>query len=139
DRMPWGERPNPKAVQAAVKKQWEVLRLQSAKEYNEKKPDTGGKLINDAAALEQSNEILWKERDELLARRNKGGGRSAVPEGQSVTYHLASRLTVPSRNEEQVLEVARIELKPELCYSAVPVLTRHTHRLPTLTNTSAYG
>src|SRR5205814_2344498 len=108
--MPSGEMP-PKDVQAAVQKQLQELRSQSAKEYNEKKPDTGGKLINDAAALEQSNEILWKERDELLARRNKAGGRGAVPEGQSVTYHLASKLTVPSRNEEQVLEVARIDLK----------------------------
>ncbi|MBI1916105.1 MAG: mucoidy inhibitor MuiA family protein [Planctomycetes bacterium] len=132
--MPQVEMPN-KDFQAAVEKQSKELRSQSAQEYNLKKAEVGGRLINDAAALEQSNEILWKERDELLARRSKAG-RGPVPEGQSVTYHLASKLTVPSRNEEQVLEVARIELKPEFCYKAVPVLTRHVYRLANLTNTS---
>src|SRR5215471_545842 len=136
--MPPGEQPSQKDFQAAVQKQLQELRSQSAREYNEKKPDTGGKLINDAAALEQSNEILWKERDELLARRNKTGGRTPVPEGQSVTYHLPSKLSVPSRNEEQVLEVTRIDLMPEFCYKAVPVLTRHVYRLANLTNTSDY-
>src|SRR5215471_15924600 len=134
--VPPGEQPSQKDFQAAVQKQLQELRSQSAREYNEKKPDTGGKLINDAAALEQSNEILWKERDELLARRNKASGRAPVPEGQSVTYHLPSKLSVPSRNEEQVLEVTRIDLKPEFCYKAVPVLTRHVYRLANLTNTS---
>ena len=32
-------------------------------------------------------------------------------------------LTVPSRNDEQVLEVAKINMEPEYCYKAVPVLT----------------
>src|SRR5262249_25785862 len=80
---------------------------------------------------------LWQERDELLARRGKGG-RAPVREGQSVTYHLDSRLTVPSRNEEQVIEVARIDFKPEYCYKAVPILTRRVYRLANLSNSSEY-
>ena len=63
---------------------------------------------------------------------------TTVREGQSVTYHLATKLSVPSRNEEQVIEVARVELKPDFCYMAVPVLTRHVYRLANLTNTSEY-
>jgi hypothetical protein len=124
--------------QRDLQKQTQQLRFQSAQEYNLKKAGEGGKLINDAAALEQSNEILWQNRDDLLARRNKGGRVVGPREGQSVTYHLASTLNVPSRNEEQVIEVTRIDLKPEYCYKAVPVLTPHVYRLANLTNTSEY-
>ena len=59
-------------------------------------------------------------------------------EGPSVTYHLRSRLTVPSRNDQQLIEVARIETKPEYYYKAVPVLTSHVYRLADLVNKSEY-
>src|SRR5262249_19141966 len=102
--------------------------------FFQKKGAEGGRLVNDAAALEQANEILLLEKEDIVNRRNK-----AVPsEGQSVTYHLPSKLSVPSRNEEQVIEVARVDLKPEFCYKAVPVLTRHVYRLANMTNTSEY-
>ena len=59
-------------------------------------------------------------------------------EGQSVTYHLNTKLTVPSRNDKQVLEVARIDMDAEYFYKAVPVLTAHIYRLANLTNKSKY-
>ena len=59
-------------------------------------------------------------------------------EGPSVTYHLRSRLTVPSRNDQQLIEVARIETKPEYYYKAVPILTSHVYRLADLSNKSEY-
>src|SRR5207247_5535988 len=69
--------------------------------------------------------------------RNRPNQPSAsVRQGQSGTYHLDTKLTVPSRNEEQVIEVKRVELKPDFCYMAVPVLTRHVYRLANLANTS---
>ena len=132
-----GFNPNQPAFQAQVEKASKDLRSQSALEYNQKKPTEGSKLINDAAAIEQSNEILWQERGDLQARRNKGG-RARAREGQSVTYHLNSTLNVPSRNEEQIIEVTRIDLKPDFCYKAVPVLTPHVYRLANLANTSEY-
>ena len=55
-----------------------------------------------------------------------------------MTYHLRSKLTIPSRNDEQVIEVARLELTPEYYYKAVPVLTPHVYRLTNLTNKSEY-
>ncbi len=110
-------------------------RSQAQQELNMKKEAVGGRLINDAAALEQTNEILWVERDELLAqRRNRQS--SGPREGQSVTYHLTAKLTVPSRSEEQILEVARLEMTPDFFYKAVPVLTPHVYRLANLTNKS---
>ena len=45
---------------------------------------------------------------------------------------------MPSRNDEQVIEVARLELQPEYYYKAVPVLTTHVYRLADLTNKSKY-
>ncbi len=55
-----------------------------------------------------------------------------------MTYHLRSKLTIPSRNDEQVIEVARLELTPEYYYKAVPALTPHVYRLANLTNRSEY-
>src|SRR5439155_17355078 len=92
-----------------------------------------GRQLNDAAALEQANEILLVEKDELLNRRNRP---PVASEGQSVTYRLDRKLSVPSRNEEHVIEMTRLELKPEFCYKAIPVLTRHVYRQANLTNTS---
>src|SRR5262249_56005911 len=67
----------------------------------------------------------------------KGSPRGGE-EGPSVTYHLRSKLSVPSRNEEQVIEVAKIDLAPEYYFKAVPVLTPHIYRLANLTNKSEY-
>ncbi len=55
-----------------------------------------------------------------------------------MTYHLNARLTVPSRNDEQVLEVAKLDMAPEYFYKAVPVLTPHVYRQANLTNKSKY-
>jgi hypothetical protein len=68
----------------------------------------------------------------------KRGCSLAVREGPTVTYHLSTRLTVPSRNEEHVLEVARVDMPPQYYYKAVPLLTSHVYRLADLTNRSNY-
>src|SRR5262249_56012978 len=41
-------------------------------------------------------------------------------------------------SEEEVLEVARIELTPEYFYKAVPVLTSHVYRQATMVNKSEF-
>src|SRR5205085_6823674 len=71
-------------------------------------------------------------------RSDKNKVAGIAREGQSVTYHLNTKLSVPSRNEEQVIEVTRLELTPEFYYKAVPVLTPHVYRLANLTNKSKY-
>ena len=58
--------------------------------------------------------------------------------GPSVTFRLRDRLTLPSRNDEQVLEIARLELTPKFYYKAVPVLTPQVYRLADLVNTTDY-
>src|ERR1700732_3203841 len=77
--------------------------------------------------------------DERKKPAGKGAPVRAQPnEGPSVTYHLNSRLTVPSRQDDQVIEVARIDMQPDYYYKAVPVLTSHVYRQADLTNKSNY-
>ena len=45
-------------------------------------------------------------------------------------------MTVPSRNDQQFVEIARIEMDPTYFYKSVPVLSTHVYRLATLSNKS---
>src|SRR5262249_39654974 len=63
-----------------------------------------------------------KKRGEATAKS------SGTNEGPTVTYHLGTKLSIPSRNDEQVIEVSRLDLEPEYFYKAVPVLTAHVYR-----------
>jgi uncharacterized protein (TIGR02231 family) len=115
-----------------LEEQVRSLRTKAQKDFNQKKAATGLALVNTAAALDQSWELLNQE-----AAVRRGCGLS-VREGPNVAYHLATRLTLPSRTEEQNLEVTRLDMPPEYYYKAVPVLTSHVYRLADLTNTSNY-
>jgi uncharacterized protein (TIGR02231 family) len=108
-----------------------ALRGQAQQEYVGNRFGAGGKFINDAAALEQCADLL-------AAGKDDSGIRRPVDEGPSVTYHLAARQSVPSRNDEQVIEIARIELKADFYLKAVPVLTPHVYRLANLVNRSEF-
>ncbi len=113
----------------------------------------GNRAYNEAAAAEQTSEYLFADaKDE--ADRGKGrsgasafgggaggaGGSGASDDaGPAVTFRLPSRLTVPWRDEEQLLEVARLGMTPDWSYKAVPLLTPNVYRLATLTNPKAAG
>jgi uncharacterized protein (TIGR02231 family) len=122
------------AVVGDLERQASGLRSQASQQYLQKKGESGGRLFNEAAALDQTRELLVLTEDE--ARRN--GRPPAKGEGPSITYHLNTRLTIPSRTDEQVIEVVKLELEPEYLYKAVPVLTPHVYRLANLTNKSPY-
>jgi uncharacterized protein (TIGR02231 family) len=128
--------PNGKAPQmnaagdAELEEQVRHLRAKAQADFNLRKLSTGIGLFNTAAALGQSWELL---NPEAAVRR---GCALTAREGPSVTYALNSRLTLPSRTEEQNLEVTRIDLAPEYYYKAVPILTSHVYRLASLTNKS---
>src|SRR6202012_2307682 len=87
-------------------------------------------------ALEQAGD-LWVAEDasKQLTTPNGHGGAN---EGPTVTYRLESKFSVPSRNDEQVIEVARIDMMPDYFYKAVPILTPHVYRQANLTNKSKY-
>ncbi|AMV28749.1 hypothetical protein VT84_30365 [Gemmata sp. SH-PL17] len=111
------------------------LRAQVAQNYREKKEQAAGDLANNAAALEQFRD-LFSGKEELIAAAAAPPG--AAGEGPSVTYKLATRLTIPSRSDEQVIEIAKIDLPPKFYHKAVPVLTANVYRLADLTNNSEY-
>jgi uncharacterized protein (TIGR02231 family) len=113
-----------------LEEQVQSLRNKAQKDFNQKKQSLGAGLVNTAAALDQSFELLNPE--EAVRR----GCSFAVREGPIVTYHLLAAMTVPSRVDEQMLEVARLELQPDYYYKAVPILTQHVYRLADLTNKS---
>jgi uncharacterized protein (TIGR02231 family) len=132
-----GAIPNPDDGRVAVKdleKRAQDLRGKAQSEFNMRNSSIGNKSWNEAAAVEQALHLLATEAKPGSA----GAARSGSNEGPSVTYHLASKLSVPSRNDEQVIEVARLDLAPDYYYKAIPVLTRHVYRQANLSNSSKY-
>jgi Domain of unknown function (DUF4139)/N-terminal domain of unknown function (DUF4140) len=112
------------------------LRGKAQQEFNRRNDEQGNWIYNTAAALEQAEDLL-RTKEELSASADASGGRGRF-DGPSVTFHLQGKLSVPSRHDEQVIEVARLDLAPDYYFRAVPVLTPQVYRLANLTNRSAY-
>jgi hypothetical protein len=137
-RVPAGGRlalQNPAGVASPeeLRRASKLLREQAQTIRNEKKEKDAQELANYAAVLDQACELVMST--------NKGkpiDSARSKNEGPTVTYHLANRLSVPSRNDDQVIEVARLEMQPDYFYKAVPVLTPHVYRQATLENKSKH-
>ncbi len=125
-----GGMPGPTAFQKDLEKMSKDLRGQAAGNYAQNKVDDAAKQTNDAAAIEQYCD-LFISRDDLIR-----ADRPLVNDGPSVTYSLKNKITIPSRNDEQVIEITRLDLNPKFYYKAVPVLTPNVYRLADLINTS---
>ncbi len=129
-----GGMPSATAYARDLEKLSKDLRSQVAQNYRDNKEQAAGDLANNAAALEQFRDLV-AGKDELISAAAPAG---AVGEGPSVTYKLPTKLTIPSRNDEQVIEIAKIDLTPKFYYKAVPVLTPNVYRLADLANNSEY-
>jgi uncharacterized protein (TIGR02231 family) len=95
----------------------------------------GGKALNDAAAAEQTWQLLVSKKEQ---DRNQKEFDEGFMEGQSVTFRLKKALTLPSRNDDQVLEITKLTLQPDYYYKSVPVLTKHVYRLANLVNKTEF-
>jgi hypothetical protein len=75
---------------------------------------------------------------ELLAADGKDGdGRRAMAtEGIVVTYAMRARTSLPSRADQQLVQIDTLPMKSEFYKVAVPVLTTYVYDEATLTNTS---
>lgn len=93
------------------------------------------KTINEAAACEQTGELLASQSEVTDLNREIASGQT---EGPSVTYRIRGQMSLPSRHDGQVLEVARLQLTPDYYYKAVPVLTPHVYRQADLVNKTEY-
>jgi hypothetical protein len=125
-----GSMPSPTSFQKDLEKMSKDLRGQAAGNYAQNKNDDAAKQTNDAAAIEQYCD-LFISRDDLIR-----GDRPLVNDGPSVTYALKNKITIPSRNDEQVIEITRLDLNPRFYYKAVPVLTPNVYRLADMVNSS---
>ncbi len=138
-RQAAGQAANPAAAYSAnpvgnIDERAKSLRGQAQAEFNRKQDFTANTLYNEAATLEQSRDLLQPRED----GHNPRLAGTAFDEGPTITYHLSGKLSVPSRQDEQVMEVTRLEMAPEYYYKAVPVLTPHVYRLAELTNKTKY-
>ena len=123
----------PTAVLKDLDDRSKMLRSESAQSYNEKKGEFAAQQQNAAAALEQFRDLLVTK--EEIAKTG-GLNENLLGDGPSVTYRLKTKLTLPSRSDDQTLEIAKLDLAPKFYYKAVPVLTNHVYRLADLTNTT---
>jgi hypothetical protein len=107
-------------------------RFKAQEELNKKNYDAASLHWNEAAAREQYLQLLTsKEEEKEIAQGDMFGGAS---EGPTVTYKLAAGLSIPSRNDEQIVEVTRLNFTPDYYYKAIPVITKHVYRLANLAN-----
>lgn len=141
--MPGGQMANSAAAYSAnpignIDEQAKGLRGRAQVEFNRRQDTTANSLYNEAATLEQTRDLLQPR--EMLEARNysRPNPNSDKDEGPTITYHLTGKLSVPSRQDEQVMEVTRLELTPDYYYKAVPVLTPHVYRLAEMTNKTQY-
>jgi uncharacterized protein (TIGR02231 family) len=123
-----------------IDQQAKSLRKQAQEEFKGNKDKSGEQLLNAGAALEQARDLLAPKEEMMQTGIGASPGRPGGNgnEGPSVTYHLPAKLSVPSRTDEQIIEVAKIDMAPEYYYKAVPVLTAHVYRLANLVNKSQY-
>ena len=125
--------PNPSAYAKGLQQQAIQTRAGALQNTVQKKDDLAAKQFNDAAALEQFRDVVL-DRDELM--KVSAEAAAAGAEMPSVTYRPKGPTSLPSRPDEQVLEVARFDLTPRFYYKAVPVLTPNVYRIADLVNTS---
>ncbi len=93
--------------------------------------------LNAAAAQEQTQEHMQFQ-DEDLKEIQKFLAKTRLTDGPSVTFHLPHKLTIPSRYDEQVVEVTKINLAPKYYYKSIPILNNHVYHLADLVNKSDY-
>lgn len=119
------------------RKQVEQLRQEAQVFANASNKFDSQARFNTAAAIAQADEIV---NEDVVSLKQQAKLRMAAPflEGQSVTFHLDRSMSVPWRDDEQLIEVVTLSMKPDYFYKAIPVLTPHVYRLANLTNSSKY-
>ncbi|MHC4442093.1 MAG: mucoidy inhibitor MuiA family protein [Planctomycetota bacterium] len=69
-------------------------------------------------------------------KRNQSPSRPKVNEGITVTYSLASRTSLPSRSDRQLIQIASLPMKGQFYKVASPVLTNYVYEEASVSNAS---
>jgi hypothetical protein len=126
--------PTNSAYLRGLQQQAQAGRQKAADNLNRQNFDAANALANNAAALDATRE-LYMSRDEV-AKDGKDKPATELVESPSVTFKLKDRFTLPSRADDQVVEVSRPELAPKFYYKALPALTQQVFRQADLVNTT---
>jgi len=92
--------------------------------------------LNRVAAEGQLLDVLTAERFDRRDKSTKIPTEPTVSESVSVTYGIAARTSVPSRTDQQLIQIARIQAPSTFDKVATPVLTANVFDEATITNTS---
>lgn len=68
-----------------------------------------------------------------ITRSNKAA-RTVTDEGVSVTYQLAGRISLPSRSDQQLIQIASTPMKADAYKLAIPLLTSYVYNEASVTN-----
>lgn len=89
--------------------------------------------LNRNAADAQLLDLLTSER---VDKRVAGAGAAPAPKGESVsvTYVLTQRTSLPSRSDQQLIQIARAQLPATFARVATPLLSEYVYTEATITN-----
>jgi hypothetical protein len=87
--------------------------------------------LNGVAGKLQVLELVAKD-----AGTRMPGGPAASSEGVTVTYQLPARTSLPSREDQQTIQIAALDMTGEFYKLAMPVLTSYVYDQSTVTNQS---
>lgn len=121
-----------------LNKQSMDLKKQANDNFNRKNVDVGNSLSNSSAALDQYRELLLTKDEIEKDKSNPFAANASGEDGPSVTYNLKTKMSVPSRNDELILEIARFDLVAKNYFKAVPVISPQVYRVADLTNSTEY-
>ncbi len=103
----------------------QVEEYQAQRQQSAAKGKWGEKALNEAALY---NQILELRADKAEAQVIQAKSRQiARVEGISVTYDIPGRLWVPSKTEQQLVNIAAFESKAEFVLVGAPVLTDYVY------------
>ncbi len=125
-----GGMPSSTSYLKSLEDQSRANRSQALNSFNNKDAVNGVNYANSAAAIDQYRD--------LLATKEEVGKLAVTTDidGPSVNYHLKTRLSLPSRSDDQIIEIAKLDLASRFYYKAVPLLTSNVYRIADLTNTT---
>ncbi|HEU5116389.1 MAG TPA: mucoidy inhibitor MuiA family protein, partial [Isosphaeraceae bacterium] len=103
-----GEVPGPSSLKEVLE-QSRIMREQAQLEERSGDSERKGDLVNEAAALEQTGELLAR------GEEGKAEGEPEPNEGgaPSLLFRLEGARTIPSRSDQQLVEVAQLALKAD--------------------------
>ena len=125
-----GGMPSSTSYLKSLEDQSRANRSQALNSFNNKDASNGTNFANSAAAIDQYRD--------LLATKEEVGKLAVTTDidGPSVNYHLKTKLSLPSRSDDQIIEIAKLDLVSRFYYKAVPLLTSNVYRIADLTNTT---